>query len=273
MRCDLHLHTTASDGQLTPLLLVDLARQRGFDTIAITDHDTTGSILEAQAAGGDSLTVIPGVELSAEDDAGDVHTLGYCFDINNPEFQAEMQSFRDHRFHRGRLIVEKLAKLGVNLSWERVLEIADGGSIGRPHIARAMAEAGYVSSVKEAFDRYIANDGVAYVERKRISPEEAIQLIHSAGGVAVLAHPGLLKDPASMIERLAPAGLDGIELNHPKNSDEVREIVKRLTKRFGLLTTGGSDFHSMERDSSHMGVYLAPDEAVNNLRERSLKYG
>lgn len=277
MRCDLHLHTTASDGRLTPSQLVALARQHRLDIIAVTDHDTTGGVIEAQqAAETDTSTpspiIIPGVELSAEDTDGDVHMLGYFIDVNSPTFQAEMESFREHRYNRGKLIVQKLAALGVHLDWQKVEAIAAGGSIGRPHVARAMVEDGQVGSVKEAFDRYLANDGPAYVERKRISPEEAIKLIHSAGGVAVLAHPGLLPDPAAMLERLVPAGLDGVEVSHPKNPEPVRIMAQARADQYGLITTGGSDFHAPERDSANIGSFFAPTSAPDALRERAQRY-
>lgn len=267
---DLHTHTTASDGQQTPSEVVALANRAGLRILAITDHDTTEGIEEAQAAAGSSLTIIPGVELSAEDDAGDVHTLGYFIDIYNTHFQAELKRFRAGRHFRGQEIVQKLAEMNMPLAWERIEAQANGGAIGRPHIARAMVEAGYVKSTQEAFDLYISNDGPAYVPRTRLSPEEAIAMIHSAGGVAVLAHPGLLADYRAMIERLVSAGLDGVEVVYPKHNIEVETDLRIQARNHGLIMTGGSDFHGLTAVGKAMiGSVSPPEEAVNALRERA----
>jgi 3',5'-nucleoside bisphosphate phosphatase len=270
---DLHTHTTASDGQQTPSEVVALAKQAGLKILAITDHDTTEGIEEAQAVAKQSLMVIPGVELSAEDDAGDVHTLGYFIDIHNAHFQSELKRFRAGRHFRGHEIVEKLAEMNMPLAWERIEAQAKGGAIGRPHIARAMVEAGYVKSTQEAFDLYISNDGPAYVPRTRLSPEEAIAMIHSAGGVAVLAHPGLLADYHAMIERLVPAGLDGVEVVYPKHNVETETSLRIQAQNHGLIMTGGSDFHGLTAVGKAMiGSVNPPEEAVNALRERAKYY-
>jgi 3',5'-nucleoside bisphosphate phosphatase len=270
---DLHSHTTASDGQLSPAELVALARQIGLTTLGITDHDTTDGVEPAHEAAGDTLVIIPGVELSAEDEAGDVHTLGYFIDIHNKTFQEKLEWFRAGRYYRGQEIVKKLAALGMLLDWSRIEAIADGGSIGRPHIARAMLEAGYVKSIQDAFDKYIDNDGPAYVARSRLSPEEAVEMIHEAGGAAVLAHPGLLDDYETMIERLVPVGLDGVEVVYPKHSNEVELRTRLLANRHGLIVTGGSDFHGLNLPGKAMlGSVNPPVEAVDALRERAKKY-
>lgn len=273
MRVDLHLHTNASDGQHTPSELVVLAQK--FDIIAITDHDTTDGIAEAQEAARKigSPQIIPGIEFSAEDDAGDVHMLGYFIDIQDAAFQAELQKFQNDRFTRGQRMVEKLAALGLPLDWNRIAALADGGSIGRPHIARAMVEAGYVETVREAFDRYIANDGIAYVARRRLSPEEAVHMIHAAKGVAVLAHPGLLPDPEAMVRRLIPYGLDGVEVTHPSNSESVRLQMRALAREFSLIMTGGSDFHGLAiKPDVRIGMETPPEGCVQALRQRAQRY-
>lgn len=272
-RLDLHAHTTASDGQLSPIELIMLARELHLDAIAVTDHDTTEGVGEAQAAASEHMLVIPGVELSAEDEAGDVHTLGYFVNVQNRHFQSELHRFREGRFFRGREIVEKLGEMKMPLAWERIEAQANGGAIGRPHIARAMVEAGYVNSVQEAFDRYIANDGPAYVPRTRLSPEGAIAMIHRAGGAAVLAHPGLLDDFRTMVERLVPAGLDGIEVVYPTHSTEVEIQVRMLAERYDLVMTGGSDFHGLNIPNKAMlGSVNPPEEAVEALRARAARY-
>ncbi len=265
LRADLHLHTTASDGQLRPSELVKLARKHHLNTIAITDHDTTDGLLEAQQAADGSLVIVPGIELSADDNDVDVHMLGYYVPADDKDFQAALVGFRDDRLSRGQGMVEKLAALGKPISWERVLELADGGSVGRPHVARAMVEAGHVDSVNAAFDHYLRHGGTAYVSRKRMSPEEAIKLIHAAGGVAVMAHPGLVPDYLSMLERLAAGGLDGVEFIHPRNPTTVRENLRAVALKHHLIMTGGSDFH---RPGDPIGAYTAPPDALLALRER-----
>jgi predicted metal-dependent phosphoesterase TrpH len=272
MRIDLHLHTTASDGQHTPAELIRLVRQQHLDVIAITDHDTTDAIREATRTAAAQPIILPGIELSAEDEAGDVHMLGYHLKIDHPPLQAKLSEFRDLRENRGRRIVERLGELGLPVAWERVEAIADGAGIGRPHIARAMVEAGYVGTVRAAFDRYLYNGGPAYVSRYRLSPEDAIALIHDAGGAAVLAHPGLLADYRAMVQRLVPAGLDGVEVWHPENNETVRLNLRALAAEHHLIMTGGSDFHGDAISSSIPGSTNPPDACIAQLQERAQRY-
>jgi 3',5'-nucleoside bisphosphate phosphatase len=272
---DLHTHTTASDGGLTPADLILRAGQKHLDVIAITDHDTTAGIKPAQQAAPESLVVIPGIELSAEDQGRDVHTLGYLMNIDDVNFQSRLSRFREDRYYRAQKIVNKLEALHLPLAWERIEALADGGSIGRPHIARAMIEAGYVASIQEAFDRYLDNGGPAYISRKRLSPEEAIEMIHEAGGVAVLAHPALIENYPAMVERLVLAGLDGVEVYHPDNSDEVRRNLFKLAEKYDLLVTGGTDFHGLETDDvtfADLGSVNPPPETLNALQQRAQLY-
>lgn len=270
MKVDLHLHTTASDGQLTPGELVALSRSVRLDVIAITDHDTTDGITDAQAAASGALTVLPGIELSAEEDGLDIHMLGYFIDVGDSTFQARIASFRDDRVTRARRIVDKLTTLNVPVEWDRVQAIAGDGSIGRPHIARAMIEAGHVPTIADAFDRYLRTGGPAYVARQRLSPEEAVDMVHNAGGVAVMAHPGLVRDYLAIVERLVPAGLDGLEIYHPKNTMTIRDNLRGLAARHNLIVTGGSDFHRKESDA--IGSQAVPPDAVSSLRERARRY-
>ncbi len=273
MRIDLHLHTTASDGQHSPVDLIRIVHQHKLDVIAITDHDTTAGFAEAKAASAGQPIVIPGIELSAEDEAGDVHMLGYHLRLDHAPLQARLAEFRDLRENRGRKIVEKLAGLGMPIPWESVEAIADGAAIGRPHIARAMIEAGYVESVRDAFDRYLYNGGPAYVSRYRLSPEEAVALIHDAGGVAVLAHPGLLPDYRTMALRLIPAGLDGVEVWHPDNNEHVRLNLRAIAAEHNLIMTGGSDFHGAAiKTNNHPGSTNPPDTCIAQLQARAEKY-
>ena len=289
MSIDLHLHTTASDGELTPTQVITLARKRGMEIIAITDHDTTDGLAEAisvaqvRTQAGEPLShpiVLPGIELSAEDESGDVHMLGYFRDLastEQPALQDKLVKFRADRADRAQKIVEKLAQIGVPVAWERVQAFAEKGSkrgaIGRPHIARALVEAGYVDSVRGAFALYLNNDAPAYVSRQRLSPEEAIELIHSVGGVAVLAHPGKLKDYVAMTHRLVPAGLDGVEVIHPANNENTRLDLRALAKKYDLLETGGSDFHGVSDDGSYsLGTFNPSISTYQAIRERAEKY-
>lgn len=251
--------------------MVGLVRERRLAVFAITDHDTTDGLWEAQTAAAGSPLLIPGIELSAEDDGQDVHVLGYFIRPTDAEFQVRLAHFRADRLNRGQRIVERLAALGLPVSWERVLALANGGAVGRPHIARALVEAGHVASLEDAFAEYLYTGGPAYVARQRLTPEAAIDLIHQAGGAAVLAHPGLVDGYSQMVERLAAAGLDGVEITHPKNDTTVRANLRALAARHDLIVTGGSDFHRPDRDQ--MGAYLSPPESVPLLRERAKNYG
>src|SRR5579885_1684383 len=188
---DLHLHTTASDGRLTPQELVKLAAERGLRVIAITDHDTTDGVGPAQAAAARfaDLRLIPGVEMSVDIAEAEVHLLGYWVDLDNREFQQLLAWSRDGRVNRARRILEKLAELGMSVEWERVRELAGDGAVGRPHIAQAMVERGYVADIREAFDRYLGRGRPAYVERERLTPEQGIRSVLAVGGLPVLAHP------------------------------------------------------------------------------------
>ena len=267
LRADLHLHTTASDGPLAPAEVVELACARMLEAIAITDHDTTAGLPAAQAAARGRLLVLPGIELSAEAGGQDVHVLGYLLEADDPTFQAQLAGFRDDRLTRGQRIVERLAALGSPVAWERVLALADGGAVGRPHIALALVEAGHVASVDEAFRRYLYTGGPAYVGRERLSPAAAVALIQGARGVAVLAHPGLVAGYAPLVEQLAAAGLDGVEVVHPHNPPAVRENLRALARRYDLVMTGGSDFHRPDEDV--LGEQTLPPGCVEALQARA----
>lgn len=257
---DLHLHTTASDGTLTPRQMVQAAKEVGLSVIAITDHDTVSGLAEALEAGQElDIEVIPGIELSTIDSKQEVHILGYYIDTscqNLLDVLSQMIHARDTRAVR---MIEKLNELGVSITLDRVREISGNEFMGRPHIARAMIEAGYIKEHAEAFTtEYIGSGGRAYVERYKITPEQAISLIHEAGGVAVLAHPGCLGDGGVLgeedIVRYVGFGLDGVEVYYAKHSPEQVEYYKRLALTYGLMMTGGSDFHGGEGES--LGVML-----------------
>ena len=265
---DLHLHSTASDGQFSPAELVAMALERGLLVIALTDHDTTEGVDEAlEAAKGTGLEVIPGIELSTDVPQEEVHLLGYYLDHHNPAFQEKLRAMRDARRQRAKRMLAKLAALGLPLEWERIAELAGGGTIGRPHIAQAMVERGYVTSTEEAFARYIGRNGPAYVERYKLSPLEAIRLIKEAGGLPVLAHPIKVLD---LLPSLVNGGLVGLEVYYNNYSEEEIEELARLARKFDLIPTGGSDFHGPAvMETVEIGGIWVPMESVERLRALS----
>lgn len=269
MRGDFHLHTTASDGKLTPSELVELAARNGLDIIAITDHDTTEGIAEGRAAGERlGLRVIAGVELSTDIPGGEVHLLALFVDPNHSELQRYLAEMREARLDRGRRMVEKLHALGMPLSWERVTAIASGGAVGRPHIAEAMVERGYVRSVQEAFDLYLGRNGPAYAERPKLTPQDAVRFTVRVGALPVMAHPldSGLADLEGFLRELKEAGLVGLECYYgPYTSENVAGLVA-LADRLGLVPTGGGDFHGFDREVGvHPGAFPYPSEAVERL--------
>lgn len=270
---DLHTHSSRSDGTLPPAEVIRLAAGIGLEVVALTDHDTTEGLAEAEAAGtGLGIEVVPGIELSAEHEGRSVHVLAYWPDPEEPELRTELARLRDERLGRAEGMVVKLRELGVAISLERVREIAGGGPIVRPHIAQALVEAGVVASEQEAFDRYIADGGPAYVEKHALAPVDAVRLILGAGGVCVLAHPGLWDDrtgtgvPEEVIEAMAAAGMRGLEVDHPDHAPEQRERYRRLAARLGLVPTGGSDFHGDRLERSPLGGARCDPEAFAELR-------
>lgn len=264
---DLHTHSTASDGKLSPHDLIMLAAEKGLKVIALTDHDTVDGIipaLEAAKASPD-ITFIPGVEISTDLPDGEAHILGYFIEYNDPEFAKTLERFRTSRLNRGKKMVEKLGTLGFFLSWDRVQEIAGEGSIGRPHIARAMMEKGYINRFEEAF-KYIGHDGPAYVPRDKMTPEEAVQLIIRAKGLPVLAHPFTVKDPEAMVISLKKVGLTGIEVYYKDNTPQQTANTLQFADKYGLIATGGTDYHAMgDGNEVMLGGVEVPMEAAESL--------
>jgi predicted metal-dependent phosphoesterase TrpH len=264
-RVDLHLHSTASDGQFSPSELVAMALERNLLVIAITDHDTTAGVDEAlEAARGTGLEVIPGVEISCDVPHEEVHLLGYYLDHHHPALQGKLHAMRDARLQRAKGMLAKLAALGFPLPWEMVAELAGEGSVGRPHIAQAMIEMGYVASKDEAFGLYIGRNGPAYVERYRLNPLEAVSLIREAQGLPVLAHP--LK-VTHFLPALVEGGLVGLEVYYNSYSPEDMRELADLARKFDLIPTGGSDFHGPGvLDTVGIGGVWVPMESVERLR-------
>jgi len=244
-RVDLHIHSTASDGNFSPAEVVGKAAERGLTVIALTDHDSVDGIVPALAAAKvfPQLKVIPGVELSTDTPENEVHVLGYFVDYTDRTLRATLERMRHSRQERACGMVAKLGKLGIHIEWQRVQEIAGSGSIGRPHIAQAMLEKGYIASIKEAFTKYISRDGPAYVKRGKMTPQEAIELLLRTNGLPVLAHPLTTNDPEAMVIKLKAAGLVGIEAYYyGYTAEEISQLVS-LANKYNLITTGGSDYH------------------------------
>jgi predicted metal-dependent phosphoesterase TrpH len=265
---DLHIHSTASDGKYPPAALIAKAAELGLRVISLTDHDSIEGIAPAIKASKafPGLTFIPGVEISTDLPDGEAHILGYLIDYTNTDFQKELEKFRDSRLGRGQKMVEKLNKLGIKIDWARVQAIAGDGAIGRPHVVQAMLEKGYVKTFEEAFDKYIGHDGPAYVEREKMTPEEAVALILRAKGIPVLAHPFTLKDPAAMAKSLKAVGLMGIEAYYKDNTPAATQATLQLAEKYRLIATGGTDYHGI--GDSHevmLGVTEVPLAAAEQL--------
>ena len=241
---DLHSHTTASDGELSPEDLLARARVAGVTTLAVTDHDTVKGLARARAAA-DALGIrlVPGIEVSTEAEAREIHILGHFVDPTEPGLTRFSDRLQDERAERMGRMVERMNQLGFPVTLDEVERIAAGAHIGRPHLALALVERGYVTSTREAFDRFLGDGKPGYVSRFRVSAEDAIAMLHHAGGTATLAHPGSSKVSTPTLERLVRAGLDGLEIFHPDHVPSQREAFLRQAETLGLVPTAGSDFH------------------------------
>jgi len=245
---DLHVHTTASDGTASPAETVRTAAERGVTLLAICDHDTTVGIAEAQAAAKEAgITLVPGVELSGDSESNDIHVLGYFINVESDELQAALLELRESRNARNMRILAKLTELGAPVSEERVREIAGYGSVGRPHIATALVEAGHVATGMEAFHRYLARGKPAFSPRKQLEPGHARDVIHAAGGLAALAHPVKVGSNAA-VESALDAGLDAIEVYHSDHTAHQVETLLALARSRNLLVVGGTDSHGPHSD-------------------------
>jgi predicted metal-dependent phosphoesterase TrpH len=236
--------------------------------ISITDHDSVDGIAGALKAAGQypSLTVIPGVEVSTDVPHGEVHVLGYFVDHTNPELVIKLAAFRNSRKVRAQKMIEKLATMGVHIDWTRVQDIAGTGSVGRPHVAQAMLEKGYVPSLKEAFNKYIGREAPAYVEREKMTPEEVVELITRVGGLAVLAHPADVDDLEHLIPRLQRVGLVGVEAYYNNYPPKTIQYLASVAHKHALVATGGSDFHGMDSATeTPIGGVSIPPECIDRL--------
>ena len=288
---DLHVHTTASDGLFSAEEVVSLCERRGVQVVAIADHDTTAGVRQLISRVGESrfagramsssssfyhrgVEIIPAVEINAELDEKEVHILGYFVPVDpGSEFAILLDTLRRSRMDRVRAMVLRLEKLGFPVELERILSFAKGESVGRPHVGQAMVQKGYVSSVKEAFEKYLGTGKPAYVPRAHLTPVQAVKSIVRAGGVAVWAHPGTAGCDY-LLEKLVENGLDGIECLHPEHSPEDTRRYAALAREYSLIATGGSDFHGPgSGEGGELGEWVVDYSVVTLLKEVRLKRG
>ena len=267
---DLHIHTTLSDGRDTPLGIVRRVQRLNLKAFAITDHDSVKALaLAREALGeGDGPKLIPGVEISAFEGTSDVHILGYHVDDQDRSFVESLAHLRGRRKTRAADIVAKLNELGVHLTYAEVIEAADGAAVTRPHIAKALVNAGLVKSYRSAFATYLATGRPACVPHQTVGPAEAIEMIHRAGGVAVLAHPGATGRD-ELISGMVRSGLDGLEVWHPDHCQAMVRFYKRLAIKHNLVPTGGSDSHGFGGRLDSLGIPHVPWAAYENLLEKA----
>ena len=267
-KVDLHIHSTVSDGKFSPEEIVSKAAALGLTIIALADHDSIDGIAPALGAAKafPPLRIIPCVEISTDMPSGEAHVLGYFIDYTSDELNASLEKFRSSRQRRAQGMIAKLHNLGIRVDWQRVQEIAGDGSIGRPHIAQAMLEKGYITSIKDAFTGYIEHGGPAYVEREKMTPAEAVALIARSNGLPVLAHPFTVIDPQAMVIELKTAGLVGIEAYYNGyTADEIKSLVS-LADKHSLIATGGSDYHGLDdSDETMLGGVDVPVESAERL--------
>ena len=260
--CDLHMHSTHSDGTMTPRELVLQAKETGLSAVALTDHDTTSGMAEMQQAGRElDVRVLSGVEISVEYAGKTVHMLGYCFDAAGESLQVALDELVRGRTERNHEIIRKLQSLGIDISYAEVVAESGGKVVGRPHFAAVMLRKGAVENRQQAFDEYLASGAKAYVDRLKFSPEDSVRMIREAGGVAVLAHPKFVRlQPDEkideVVERLVEAGLGGIECWYSMHSPEETNHYLEIARRFNLVVTGGSDFHGGAKPDIAMGTGL-----------------
>ena len=273
-RADLHTHTHCSDGHLSPTALVAKAQQCGLKALAITDHDCIDGLAEGQAAGERyGIEVVPGVELSVTVGEEEVHLLGYFFDPVHQGLRAHLEAFQQRRRERAERIVERLKRLGMALLFEAVQAQAKGRALGRPHVAEAMVAAGFVETTQEAFEHYLADGGPAFVAKPLFPAREALALLHEAGGIGVLAHPGHWTADATVMA-LLQAGLDGLETIHPAHDPALTHYYRQLARDFALLETGGSDYHGPRPDEADaMGRYTIPYPWLERARRAAQRVG
>jgi predicted metal-dependent phosphoesterase TrpH len=270
---DLHLHSTHSDGQWSVSQVIQYASSHGLAALSITDHDNIDSYEEGLGLAEElGIELIPGVEVSSHLDGHEIHILGYLFDPTNLILNKALQDFQEKRLYRVSQIVEKLKQMGVEISLERVLGKATGSSIGRPHIASILVEEEYVANHSEAFEKYLHTDHVCEFDTGKITPYQAIELIHQAGGVAVFAHPDKTQQD-HLIPSMIEAGLDGLEVYCNGITHSKSQNYRKIAKEHNLICSGGSDFHNdFYGKRYHIGSARVPYSSLEALKERQLEY-
>lgn len=264
---DLHVHTNASDGLFTPSEVVENSLKLGLKAIAITDHDTVDGYVEAaRMVDTKVMEVVPGVELSSNYKGADIHILGYYIDHENPEFVKKILKFKEYRYERGESMVARLNELGMNLSMDTVKTIAGNSSLGRPHVADALLREEFVQTYDEAFARYLGYHAPAYVPKKVLTSQQAIELIHLIRGVAVLAHPGTLRHD-EFIPDLVDMGLDGVEAFHSQHNRNDVTRYKSMASKLGIIYTGGSDCHGPRKGRTLIGTQRVPYSVLVKLKK------
>lgn len=262
MRADLHTHTTASDGLLSPTQLVQRALYCDLDVLAICDHDSVAGLAEAEVAcEGTALILVPGCELSASHEGLDVHILAYWVDRTDPVLLEQLELLRAARSRRAERMVAELHDAGISIALDEVLALSDGGAVGRSHVARALVESGEAQTVGDAFRRYLGRGKPFYVPKESHPPAEVVAAVREAGAVPVLAHPGVTGADA-LVPVLVDAGLLGIEAYHAEHTAEQREHYAELAQELGLLVTGGSDYHGLGALAAELGSVRLPDDAL-----------
>lgn len=270
MTADFHIHSNFSDGLNSPDEILEMAREKKLNAFSISDHDNIGGYLYLRdIVTDDDPELIPGVELSAGTGNEDIHILGYYFDPDSDELNAELRLFRDKRNQRGADMLNKLKKQGINIPLELVKEFAGQSAIGRPNVADALIKVGAVRNFSEAFDRYIGYSCPAYVSKHNITPRDAIKLIHRAKGLAILAHPGIA-GAGLHIDEFLGYGLDGIEAYHSMHNSRLQNNYENFARKKGILATGGSDFHGRLGKYGQIGSISIPDNTLSLMKERIL---
>ncbi len=264
---DLHVHSTFSDSTLSPLDIAKTAKERGLCAVAVTDHDSVAGVEEATRAGEElGVEVISGVELSVMDGTSDIHILGYFVDYSDQSFVGELERFKTARFERVKKILAKLKDLEVDIQLESVLKIAENGALGRPHVAEALLDSGYVDTFEEAFRRYIGHRSPAYVPKLLLSPQDAFRLIEKAGGISAMAHPGTVQRD-DLIPEFVELGMKALEVWHPKHDRGAVKYYMEMAKRYGLAVTGGSDSHGARTTSASVGSVRVPYSVLVSLKQ------
>jgi predicted metal-dependent phosphoesterase TrpH len=267
---DLHTHTYHSDGTRSPKEVIDVAYGHGLRIVAISDHDNLAAYFEIKSYADEvGMLLVPGIELSCGYEGVDVHILAYAFDPHDEAIGKRLIEFRLARQRRGYAMVERLRANGIDIASARVDELAAGGAMGRPHVARALVEAGYAATVADAFDKYIGNGKPGYVEKERFRIEEAVALIHGAGGVTSIAHPTIYPDHQKLVPQILDMGIDAVEVLHPDVRDDDRYRLTNLARFRGKFTTGGSDDHGTVKTAQTLGTIRVPETMIRPILERT----